>query len=270
MKSNRYSTVRGLIRMSWSKYNLYNLAKRSRYPDLSRRTLFQQMWAAKKEARAYHGENVTEKQFKKIWAMEPLPVPSQSDRKMPPTQTLTFAQIERRLDVVVFRSHFAPSVNSARQIISHGKAAVNGKTVKSSTYLLKDGDVVTIQPSAIPILHRPKESPSKDKATAKSSPESKSATKVDSTTSTVTSSLPSKARNPISHPNQFFSTLYKFTPRPYQQPWMFLPDYLEVNYKTCSVVFIRSPMVKPGRCEIPSPFPQEVHGFAHEYYSKRV
>jgi hypothetical protein len=60
----------------------------------------------------------------------------------------------------------------------------------------------------------------------------------------------------------------EFIARPFQQPWMFIPEYLEVNFNTCSAVFVRPPMVKPGKCEIPSPFPPDVHGLAHEYYSK--
>jgi ribosomal protein S4 len=136
--------------MSWNKKNLYNLAQRRFYPDLSRRTLFQQIWQAKKEIRAYHGGNITERQFVSTWKKEPLPVygivsankrgpGAENDRKpqrLPPMQTLTFATLERRLDVAMFRACLSPSVYAARQIISHGKVTVNGEKVRSSCQFL--------------------------------------------------------------------------------------------------------------------------------------
>lgn len=60
-----------------------------------------------------------------------------------------------------------------------------------------------------------------------------------------------------------------FTPKPFSQPFLFVPDYLEVNYNICSTVFLRAPMSKPGRTEIPSPFPPEMHSLVYEFYAKR-
>lgn len=59
-----------------------------------------------------------------------------------------------------------------------------------------------------------------------------------------------------------------FTPKPFSQPFLFVPEYLEVNYNTCSAVFLRSPISRPGRTEIPSPFPPELHALAYEYYAR--
>ncbi|KAL7748428.1 hypothetical protein RI367_006120 [Sorochytrium milnesiophthora] len=260
VKPSRYSTARGLIRMSWSKYNLYNLAERRNYPDLARRTLFQQMWQAKKEARAYHGGNMTERQFKSTWAREPLPVygaantgttASSGDaaRRLPPMQTLTFAEVERRLDVVLFRSCFAPSVYAARQMVSSGKVTLNGQKCKQPSYLMRDGDMLSVQPSAIPMLHMP--------TTAEGEKGKDNNDKKDAT-------------GGLTKLQRLARQTFAFKARPYQHPWMFIPEYLEVDFKTCSTVFVRAPMVKPGRCEIPSPFPPEVHGLAHEWYSKRT
>ncbi|OJK03249.1 hypothetical protein ASPACDRAFT_76315 [Aspergillus aculeatus ATCC 16872] len=55
------------IRQSWSKYNLYNL---SRLRDVYRpnATFFQQKWKAKAAARAYHGEQVSEKQWQRMFS----------------------------------------------------------------------------------------------------------------------------------------------------------------------------------------------------------
>ncbi|ORZ31956.1 hypothetical protein BCR44DRAFT_50384 [Catenaria anguillulae PL171] len=277
-RPGRFNASRGLIRMSWSKYNLYNLATRQRYPDLSRRTLFQQMWQAKKEARAYHGGNVTERQFYKTWNSEPLPVfgnTAASDpamagieqRKLPPMQTLTFSPLERRVDVAVFRACFMPSVYAARQAVSHGKVMVNGQVCKQPSYLLRDGDMFSILPSAIPMLSNPTKSspPAESDASAAAQGETSDADapSADTAAPSTTPSVPKK-QSVVEAARGL-----KFTPRPFQQPWMFIPEYLEVNFNTCSGVFVRAPMVKPGKSEVPSPFPPEVHGLAHEYYSRR-
>jgi ribosomal protein S4 len=60
----------------------------------------------------------------------------------------------------------------------------------------------------------------------------------------------------------------EFTPKPFSQPFLFVPEYLEVNYNTCQTVFLREPISRPGRTEIPSPFPPEYHALAYEYYAR--
>ena len=63
MRKPVYSLSRKLGRMSWNKYNLYNIAHKE-LPNFNNKTLFQQKWVAKRETRAYHGDEVTERQFK--------------------------------------------------------------------------------------------------------------------------------------------------------------------------------------------------------------
>ena len=53
--------------------------------------------------------------------------------------------LERRLDNVVYRMHFAVSRSQARQLISHGHVLVNGKAVNIPVYEIKVGDVVEIK-----------------------------------------------------------------------------------------------------------------------------
>jgi small subunit ribosomal protein S4 len=53
--------------------------------------------------------------------------------------------LERRLDNVVYRMHFAVSRSQARQLISHGHVLVNGKSVNVPVYEIKVGDVVEIK-----------------------------------------------------------------------------------------------------------------------------
>ncbi len=52
--------------------------------------------------------------------------------------------LERRLDNVVYRLGFAASRNQARQIVRHGHILVNGKKVDIPSYLVKEGDVITV------------------------------------------------------------------------------------------------------------------------------
>ena len=51
---------------------------------------------------------------------------------------------ESRLDTVLYRAKFAPTVRSARQLILHGKVYVNQIQVKSKAYNLKKGDIVSL------------------------------------------------------------------------------------------------------------------------------
>lgn len=56
---------------------------------------------------------------------------SDSARKPPPTpyMQMTYAPLERRLDVAIFRAMFASSARQARQFVVHGAVKVNGKKV---------------------------------------------------------------------------------------------------------------------------------------------
>ncbi len=56
--------------------------------------------------------------------------------------------LERRLNNVVFRLNFAPSIASASQIVRHGHVFVNGKKVSVSGYLIEKGDVITLTEKA--------------------------------------------------------------------------------------------------------------------------
>jgi len=53
--------------------------------------------------------------------------------------------LERRLDTVVYRAKFTPTVFAARQLINHGHIRVNKKKVNISSYLVKETDVIEIR-----------------------------------------------------------------------------------------------------------------------------
>jgi len=53
-------------------------------------------------------------------------------------------KLETRLDTALYRAYFSHSFNNARQLISHKKVYVNNKIVQHNSYLLKKGDIITI------------------------------------------------------------------------------------------------------------------------------
>lgn len=57
--------------------------------------------------------------------------------------------LERRLDNVLFRLKMAFSRVQARQLIVHGHISVNGKRVKSPSYLVKEGDIISLVDSTL-------------------------------------------------------------------------------------------------------------------------
>jgi ribosomal protein S4 len=108
--------------------------------EISRKTVYQQKWQAKKECRSYHGADITEHQFLRNWTPHLPPIPevpmqkaqdgeSKDVSKYPPITALMFANLERRADFIVFRSHFASSIYQARQLVQQGRVKVNGVQV---------------------------------------------------------------------------------------------------------------------------------------------
>lgn len=55
-----------------------------------------------------------------------------------------FSLLEARLDIAVFRLHFAKTILESRQLVSHKKIKVNGRIVNKGGYLLSPGDIVEI------------------------------------------------------------------------------------------------------------------------------
>jgi len=54
--------------------------------------------------------------------------------------------LERRLDIIVYRSQFVKNIATARQLITHKKILVNNKTISTPSYLVNPGDIISIQP----------------------------------------------------------------------------------------------------------------------------
>lgn len=56
---------------------------------------------------------------------------------------------ESKLDTVLYRAKFAPTIRSARQLILHGKVSVNKTQTKNKAYNLKKGDVINLELSCL-------------------------------------------------------------------------------------------------------------------------
>lgn len=60
------------------------------------------------------------------------------------TGSIIIQLLEMRLDTILFRSGFAPTIPAARQIVSHSHVLVNGKKVNIVSFLCKKGDQIEI------------------------------------------------------------------------------------------------------------------------------
>ena len=63
-----------------------------------------------------------------------------------------FRSLEQRLDAMVYRAGFAPSIFAAKQFVNHGHILVDGKRVDRSSYQLKEGQTISIDASKSPAI----------------------------------------------------------------------------------------------------------------------
>ncbi|TFK31632.1 hypothetical protein BDQ12DRAFT_660259 [Crucibulum laeve] len=271
-----FSIRRALPRMSWAPKNLYNLWARTvgpksediKFRHTAQQTLFQQRWRSKAAVRAYHGDFIPEKVFKRWFLPETLPDvrprrqvlgDDKSDleefarrkrkekhlemeieeKGMAPVGSLMFAEVERRIDVFLFRCCFAHSVYEARRLVIQGDVFLNGKRHRNAATRLAPGDMVSVDPKAIRFF-RPTEH-----------------TKYEPV-------------NKLAH-DDTESGLTPFALPPYASPWLFIPAYIEPSFSTCSAIYVRHPTARPGYSEIPTPYDADgtLVRYAWEWYVKR-
>jgi small subunit ribosomal protein S4 len=62
--------------------------------------------------------------------------------------------LESRLDALVYRAGFAPTIYAARQLVTHGHILVNGKRVNVPSYNVRPNSVVSVKESSrkIPMI----------------------------------------------------------------------------------------------------------------------
>ena len=91
---------------------------------------------AKQKLKGYYGD-LTEKQFRRAY--------DEASRMRGDTSENLIGLLERRLDAVIYRAKFVPTVFAARQFVNHGHVMVNGKRVNIASYLVKEGDVIQLR-----------------------------------------------------------------------------------------------------------------------------
>jgi small subunit ribosomal protein S4 len=91
---------------------------------------------AKQKLKGYYA-NISEKQFRGMYA-EAVRLKGDSGANL-------IGLLERRLDAVVYRAKFVPTVFAARQFVNHGHVKVNGRRVNIPSYMVKVGDVVEVK-----------------------------------------------------------------------------------------------------------------------------
>ena len=91
---------------------------------------------AKQKLKGYYG-NITEKQFFGIY--------EEASRLRGSSSEKLIGLLEARLDAVVYRAKFVPTVFAARQFVNHGHVQVNGKRVNIASYRCKIGDIVSVR-----------------------------------------------------------------------------------------------------------------------------
>ncbi len=111
---------------------------RSYYQEAGRRKLsdFGVQLQAKQKLKGYYG-NITERQFRRTY--------HEAVKRRGDTGENLIGLLERRLDAVVYRMKFVPTVFAARQFINHGHILVNGRRVNIPSYRVEEGDVIEVR-----------------------------------------------------------------------------------------------------------------------------
>jgi small subunit ribosomal protein S4 len=91
---------------------------------------------AKQKLKGYYG-SISERQFRGYYA-EAIRMKGDSGENL-------VGLLERRLDAVIYRAKFVPTVFAARQFVNHGHITVNGRRVNIPSYQVKAGDVIAVK-----------------------------------------------------------------------------------------------------------------------------
>jgi len=91
---------------------------------------------AKQKLKGYYG-SISEKQFHRVYF--------EASKMRGDTSENLIGLLESRLDSIVYRAKFVPTVFAARQFINHGHVMVNGKRVNIGSYRCNVGDVIEVR-----------------------------------------------------------------------------------------------------------------------------
>jgi len=91
---------------------------------------------AKQKLKGYYGD-LTEKQLRRIF--------SEAERIRGDTGENLVGLLESRLDALIYRAKFVPTMFAARQFINHGHILVNGRKVNIASYRVNEGDTIEVR-----------------------------------------------------------------------------------------------------------------------------
>ena len=91
---------------------------------------------AKQKLKGHYGD-ISEKQFRKLY--------EEANRMKGDTPENLIGLLESRLDAVVYRAKFVPTIFAARQFVNHGHVRVNGRKANIPSYRCKPGDVIEVK-----------------------------------------------------------------------------------------------------------------------------
>jgi small subunit ribosomal protein S4 len=91
---------------------------------------------AKQKLKGYYGD-ISEKQFRATY--------DEASRRKGDTPENLIGLLESRLDAIVYRAKFVPTIFAARQFVNHGHVKVNGVRVNIGSYRCKSGDVIEVR-----------------------------------------------------------------------------------------------------------------------------
>lgn len=91
---------------------------------------------AKQKLKGYYG-SISEKQFRRTY--------DEANRMRGDISANLISLLESRLDAIVYRAKFVPTVFAARQFVNHGHIKVNGRRVNIPSYRCKEGDVIEVK-----------------------------------------------------------------------------------------------------------------------------
>lgn len=140
--ASKYKRSRTLGVSLWGRdkdpFNTKNYSPGQHGPQQRRRMAsdFGTQLRAKQILKGYYA-NISERQFRKIF--------SEAANTKGDTGENLVGLLERRLDVVVYRAGFVPTLFAARQFVNHRHVSVNGKTVNIPSYRVSEGDVVQVR-----------------------------------------------------------------------------------------------------------------------------
>ena len=110
---------------------------------------------AKQKLKGYYG-NISEKQFRAVY--------KEAIRRKGDSSENLVGLLEQRLDIIIYRMNFVPTVFAARQFVNHKHIKVNGKTVNIPSYQVKAGDVIEVKEKSrtLPVVLEASQNPQRN------------------------------------------------------------------------------------------------------------